>query len=415
MRFHRLFFILTILFLPIQLGYHFWPDWSLVLGRRIDYLSPTLFLTDITLCLTVVSWMIEERRKIHPTKTQIYLTLGVIGYMFINIALSLHHENAIYQWMKYIEFMSFGYYVVRTKPVKIFIFPLVISLWFSIGLTYIQSFLQHSVGGIFWFFGERTFSVFTPGIAKLNWCFPDSLHCRELLRPYATFPHPNVLAGFFALVLPGMLYMAGISKQRIIRLIAYGTYLAGSVALFLTFSRSAWLLTMIMSAYVISRTSKTKKIWWMIGVSLIIVCCVLGIPYIRTISFHDESVFLRKDLFVAAWTLWKNHLFFGIGAGNYIPMLPTVLPSRDLFSLQPVHNIFMLLLTEFGLVGFLGIGTLICRTIIIYLKRIVWIHWLPFLTLCILGLIDHYPLTLQQGLFMLTLSYSLGFSTYSKN
>ena len=39
--------ILFLLLIPTQLGKHFWPDWSSVLGIRIDYLSPTLYLVDI--------------------------------------------------------------------------------------------------------------------------------------------------------------------------------------------------------------------------------------------------------------------------------------------------------------------------------------------------------------------------------
>jgi len=32
-----------LLFLPGQLGKHWWPKWSLISGVRVDWLSPTLY------------------------------------------------------------------------------------------------------------------------------------------------------------------------------------------------------------------------------------------------------------------------------------------------------------------------------------------------------------------------------------
>src|SRR5438045_3586285 len=46
-----LFFYLLFLFLPTQFGKHFWPEFSFVYGLRLDYLSPTIYLTDI---LTII-------------------------------------------------------------------------------------------------------------------------------------------------------------------------------------------------------------------------------------------------------------------------------------------------------------------------------------------------------------------------
>ncbi len=61
---HMLLFSLLLVFLPTQLGYHVWPDWALVLGRRIDYISPTLYATDILIVLLLVSWCIEKKINI---------------------------------------------------------------------------------------------------------------------------------------------------------------------------------------------------------------------------------------------------------------------------------------------------------------------------------------------------------------
>src|SRR3989344_9415701 len=57
MKHFSLFFYLLILFLPTQLGRHFWPNFSFVSGIRIDYLSPTLYATDIFILLIFVFWL----------------------------------------------------------------------------------------------------------------------------------------------------------------------------------------------------------------------------------------------------------------------------------------------------------------------------------------------------------------------
>ena len=46
---------LFLLLIPTQLGRHFWPEWSYVLGIRVDYLSPVLYLVDIIWILLLIS------------------------------------------------------------------------------------------------------------------------------------------------------------------------------------------------------------------------------------------------------------------------------------------------------------------------------------------------------------------------
>ena len=50
-------FYLLLLLLPTQLGKHFWPTFSYVLGTRVDYLSPTLYLTDIIILFITLFYL----------------------------------------------------------------------------------------------------------------------------------------------------------------------------------------------------------------------------------------------------------------------------------------------------------------------------------------------------------------------
>ena len=74
--------------------------------------------------------------------------------------------------------------------------------------------------GWWWIFGERSFSLATPNIAAID------LWGQKFLRPYATFSHPNALAGW--LLLAGFILWDNRRK----RLLALSGIL-------LTFSRNA--------------------------------------------------------------------------------------------------------------------------------------------------------------------------------
>ena len=68
-RFNGWLFFLTIFFIPSQLGLHLWLPESLVLGRRIDYLSPTLFFSELFILITALIfdaphiWMVKNKRS----------------------------------------------------------------------------------------------------------------------------------------------------------------------------------------------------------------------------------------------------------------------------------------------------------------------------------------------------------------
>jgi O-antigen ligase len=102
--------------------------------------------------------------------------------------------------------------------------------------------------------------------------------------------------------------------------------------------------------------------------------------------------------------------FFGVGLGNFLIALPQYYPHRDIFFLQPVHNIYLLLLSETGIIG-LGV-TLFCFYLLFKhkMRNHTFSIWhLAFGILLLLGFVDHYPLTLQQGQLLLAFLLSLTF------
>lgn len=422
MKWHKRFFWLLLLFLPTQLGVHFWPDWAGVLGRRVDYLSPTLYLTDILIGLTIFFWlqgyanriMNYELRSMGKTKTFftiIHNSRFILLFLVlaaVNIFVAANQMVALYKWIKVTEFLLLGWYVVKTKPRFIAIItPLTIGVFYSSVFAIVQFFLQHSVGGPLWWLGERTFTVDTPGIARI------ALRGRELLRPYGTFPHPNVLGGFLAAVLP-LIFMSLMSPMGQMKKRMYILSLGvGVIALFLTFSRSAIIVGAVAIAAAIARIMN-YELRIMKGIRFAAVAFI-GILVLFLTSYFilhdstDESVVVRVALNDAAVHLWKTAPLFGVGMGNFLVRLPEALPLRTIYFLQPVHNIYLLLLSEIGIVG-IGLIVFCIATLLNHESGIMKygkdktkfiIHASLFIIL-LLGFVDHYPLTLQQGQLLLT-------------
>lgn len=440
---HKVFFFLLLLFLPTQLGYHVWPEWAHVLGRRIDYLSPTVYVTDILLVLTIATWIIGSVKRVMnhelgimvKKKTIIHYSLFLIQrywsllplslFVVLNIVLAQSPFVAFYKWIKVFEFLLLGYYIVKTKPTLLTIsIPLSIGVCYSSLIAIGQFFLQHSIDGPLWFLGERTFGVDTPGIAKIQICGLSAVDCRLLLRAYGTFPHPNVLGGFLATVMP--LIIIQFSNYSILKLskkIFYGvTLLLGIIALGFTFSRSAIVVGVMGIVFTIARI-KNHELGIMeksiVSVSLFAV--ILASLFIIPLSWGDESVVVRQQLNAVAVQQWWSSPTFGVGLGNFLVRLPETLPTRAIYFLQPVHNIYLLLLSEVGVVG-IGLIVIAAWKLVgaelgimnyeLWKKRInakPIIHYSLFIIL-LLGLVDHYPLTLQQGQLLMTLFFALSFA-----
>ena len=407
-RLHRIAFFLLLALLPTQLGFHTWPSWALVLGRRVDYLSPTLYLTDILIFLIIFFWFTNFISRIMKHELRIMAIIHnslfiILLFLFalLNIFFADSPMVALYKWAKVLEFGLLGVYIVKTKQtIKRIIFPLTIGVLYSSVIAIAQFILQRSVGGPLWLLGERVFSNQTPGIAQF--------YFHQLwLRAYGTFPHPNVLGGYLAALLPLIIYQFTNSKKYFF----VTAIVLGYVALLLTCSRSAWAAGGIAIAFALARImnyeSRIMKKLFVVSITAFILYSLFFILYST-----DESGVVRRELNASAILMWTKHPLIGVGLGNYLTELPNYLVSRQIYFLQPVHNIYLLVLSEAGLIGV----SIISYFSYFYLKhelRIMnhgknktqpsfIIHYSLFIIL-LLGLVDHYPLTLQQGQLLLTL------------
>jgi O-antigen ligase len=186
------------------------------------------------------------------------------------------------------------------------------------------------------------------------------------------------------------------------------------VGILVTFSDTAILTLIVISGLIfIQRKSKfdvlqiSKIIVW-----LVIVSSMLLPFFTSNISTGNlpQSIVRRVQLAVSSGQMVANNPLLGVGLGGFVRTLPNYIFSNDsVWWLQPVHNIYLLLLSETGIVGL----TIFLLIIIIILKRFEQLKrtnsylMFVFLAIIITGFNDHYWITLQQNQLMLALILGL--------
>ncbi len=418
MKIYRLLFYLLILLLPTQLGKHFWPNWSFVQGIRIDYLSPTIYFTDLLIFAILATWLIDNFKtkkipfeiKNENTKSLIFLAF-ILLFLLINVFFAQNREVAFYKLIKIFEFGLLGFYIAKDK-----ISLSAVGTLLSIGIIYssiiaiLQFIKQGSLGGLFWFMGERTFNAGTLGIAQAI------LDGRLTLRSYATFSHPNVLGGFLAIILPFLIWVR--PRFRLL------PFFLGIIALLFTFSRLSWLafgITLVFYGvwFLKSNQKKIQKHRFLLAVLLISFTVILSFNT-RTIQIltkiEPESIIIRQDLNDVAIEMIRKFPIFGVGLGNFLVMLPEFYPGRgQTHFFQPAHNIYLLITAETGLIGLGVVFLLIYATLfrLIGNFKTFFVNFpllIAFFAILFLSLFDHYFYTLQQGQLLLTLVFGLAWN-----
>lgn len=349
---------LLVLSSPTQLGKHWWPDWSLVNGIRIDYLSPTVYATDLFLLVLLLLLIVIKER--HFLRLLLFALL-LLPFSFFSPRPTL----ALYWLFRYLEIPIVAYVVYRAGKNSRVIIPtaLSIGIFFSVSLGAMQM-ITGKTSGLFWIFGERSFDRATPGVSTVSFLG------EIVLRPYATFPHPNALAGWLALSFFFLPTVHTAQRKH-------------------TFTRVVALVGVILSA---SRTALF---------SMVLALIPLHYAHFSFFTFANRSIEERFVLANAAWQMVLDHPLFGVGPGQFLVTLPEYLPTET-WILQPVHNAFLLLLSEFGVVGM--IISLICLILLMRHIRPIW-HirqiWPLLIVLFITSMGDHYWLTAQQNRILL--------------
>ncbi|MFH1840912.1 MAG: hypothetical protein ABH807_02040, partial [Candidatus Shapirobacteria bacterium] len=223
--------------------------------------------------------------------SKLLISLLILAFVMTSCLLAKNQAVAFLKLLKILELFFLGYYISKNNYTLkasryALIFPVVYSSLLALG----QFLKQASLGGVFWWFGERSFTAATPGIARLEF------NGQLFLRPYATFSHPNSLAGF---LLVGLILTLPFLWQKFRRL-AISYLLLTVSAIVLTVSRPVWLAGILVLVLGAVQSIKPRNF----------------LP--SFLLLMPESLTRRSELNKIAIQLIEARPVFGVGMDNFL-------------------------------------------------------------------------------------------------
>ncbi|MGD8743979.1 MAG: O-antigen ligase family protein [Candidatus Woesebacteria bacterium] len=415
-------FKLLIFLLPSQLGYHYWLKQSFVYGIRVDYLSLTVYLTDL-LVIAFILLSVYEKISSEGFKKYLKSLFGFVRnhiyyfslffvFVFVNVFFAQNRVVATFKWIKIIEFILFGYTVSKynfKNYKKAFLIPAGLSAILISLIAYLQFILQKTTGLFYWL-GERSFSSNIPGIALTN------IGGRQLMRPYSVFSHPNSLSGFllvWLILLINKNEKKSFLEKAAIVLSMLSIIISTSLAVYITIP------VIILIFIFMNKYKKRHRRLALAIVSVVVFLSLISLFWFRTVPqglTGNESFVKRVELVKASGELIRRSPLVGVGFNNFIVHLPTtsIRPNVSWW-LQPVHNIYLLVLVESGILGLAVFSYLTFKALSISVEKKKYHLAVALTAILLTGLFDHYWLTLQQNQLLFGLVLGLNFNITDHN
>ena len=421
-----LFLLFFVFSLSFQRKISFYSDFSLLEGRYIDYLTYSLYGFEILLVLALVFWFLEhlitKKKIIFGGKGMLISILCLIVTSVLSSFFAVDRTISFYYIVVLIELLIFYIFIINCfqKKENLFIFlnVFLFMMFLQSIIAILQFTLNRSIG--LNLLGESPLSPGLAGVAKTV------INGVNHIRAYGTFPHPNILAIF--LVVSGIISMhlfknSGDRRYRICLAILF---LFFAIALFLTFSRIAWVLALIFwGIYVfkskilnfkflilnLNKNKKRKRYLYLIPILLVVITVLVHFaPAIwwRIDPFLPstwDSLNVRLIIIKKSWILIKSHIW-GVGIGNFVIEIAYQLTGYPVWMAEPVHNTFILILTEIGFLGLLSFVSILFFVFRSFRKLPDFVKYI-FGTLFLYMFFDHCFWDIRQTQFLLFLFLAL--------
>jgi len=409
-----------------------------------EYGTISIYATEILLWIIfflAAVWWTVNKLKIMPTKSSILDKVGAIKnshpagddpegqkskfifafsgllvvWSLVSIFWADSRSLALYAWHWLAEGVGLFFVLQAIKfDSRKIVWPFILSALFQAGF------------GLWQFFTQSTFASKWLGLAfhdpAVSGTYVIETALRRWLRAYGALPHPNILAGFLAVAMLLTIWLYRKSDYGFKKILLPVIFAILGLGLFVTFSKgvtASFLAALIfLWIVVVLKRSKDFKIdllkFTLIFLVIAVIFSVVFWEPVQTRLIGAERLEIkstteRLNYSDEAWQLIKNHPLLGVGLGNYtLAVHDEINPSLQSWDYQPVHNIYLLILAELGLVGFLLWLALIATILLQNFKVSLPVtRYSLLVTLLIIGLFDHYLWSLYFGIILFWLCFSL--------
>ena len=424
-------FFLTILPFNVRKIFNF-EQISNIEGFR-ENLSWSLFPFDIVLFLLFLSLVLvifpSKDRYLEKIKLDFLLKKSFFLFVFwilISIFLATNPQIAFYVTTRL--FLGILAFFLLRKALdykrRTFIYAssaLLVSGVFQALLGIVQFVFQKSIG--LKFLGESEISTSILGVAKFE------IAGTKIIRAYGTFPHPNIFAAFLLLALAAgvwlLLYVNFSKKSKLLNIFIPSSLAILAAGIILSYSRSVVIalvifITILLIAHKRSFVRVFKQICEHFHIprllqgafGILLAFSLLFVSYNMLsprICFdhceNDNSIDLRSEYTKTATSIISSAPLTGVGMGGFVIFQKERSPENiQKWEQQPVHNIYLLIASEIGLIGLVLFLCLIVHLTQFFQEGFFGRLHNPFI-LCffaflILGFADHYFWTLPQGVLI---------------
>ncbi|PJA45100.1 hypothetical protein CO174_04665 [Candidatus Uhrbacteria bacterium CG_4_9_14_3_um_filter_50_9] len=405
----HIFFSLSVFLLPWQTRYIFH---TLSAGEGMsEYGVLSIYVVEI---LVVLAYLLRGRLQLTPGAEKLLKAVMVtMGAVFFSLALS--------------HVVTVGWFHVLHVLTAFLLFSLVLdertslnrlSFLLALGLVgpSLLGVCQVATGssGASTLLGLATKDVAVQGVAVVETA------TSRMMRAYGSFPHPNIFGGYVAVALMMLAWsIRSLTSKRLLWLVGSLVVLL-SATLTMTFSRSAWFgllsaLVLLVAQMLWIRKMPPSRAVPLMTLGLVSVLITLGIFHNQLLarfnpSLHVEATSIeeRASQYTSFNDVYFTSTLVGVGPGGYVFALESLDPGHEAWSYQPIHNTFLLLMAEVGMLGF------------VLAARVIWLLWKQLrlnrrraggvfgtsllALLFVVGFFDHYLWSLWPGLALSALA-----------
>jgi len=440
-RFENWIFSFLLFTLPWQLRHTFF--FADIGGNYFEYGSYHIYLSEILLILLILVWLFRLKldfRKVTVGPKIIFWPLFALALLSLASTFwSVVPLITIYNVAKLgLLFALYLYIINEVTSFTQITRPILWGLLFQGAIAIGQYLNNHSLG--LKIFGESILDPVERSIPVIE------LNGMRQLRAAGTLPHANLLGGYIVVALWLTIYEYYKANDKKVKNFLLLILTVGFIALLYSYARSAWLALAVSGIIfsglmAVSRKPKDPNrsrvnFLYPILAGLILMTAIWAERDLILSRFNlnnrleQISVTERVEGLEDFQEIFGQNPIFGQGFGAYPSSLAKTFPESGIRRYEPVHNFYLVVVGELGIIGFffliLLLGLILreqLRNLIRQIKdkaiSLVSIFSITiFISVLVLGLFDHYLWTLQQGRFLLFLMLaiiSLGLSLQKRS
>jgi len=377
-------FLFFLFLLPFQTVYLLREPF--IEGVKWQYGTIGIYISDLLLVSIFISFIVQKFFQKYTNKDWENIVLNFVPSPAHPVSIILYQSSLILlvtwsffsifwageTWLalstSFVLLLATGlFFFVRALPreyIKRIVFVLLFSGVVQSGIGIAQFLYQQSIDSSL--FGMSSHVAYEAGSSVLK------IDSGRFLRAYGTFSHPNILGLYLGVILVlGASYYVFLStfektfRKARERMFLLASLLVIFLGLILTFSRSAWLGVlfgiMVISVGIFLQKEKGVRMRFLkILFVFLLASLVFGtllsqqiFPRFDAITIDREGSITERvqSLHDAGIIIGEGNILLGTGIGNFTAQMIHFQPERPVWSIQPAHNVFVLILAELGVVG----------------------------------------------------------------